>query len=286
MNILVIGGNRFFGRHLVKELLDDGHKITLLNRSSSVEDFKSNVAYIKADRTSEDNLEAVTRGQQWDLIYDQVCYTASEAESACRIFKNKTKRYVVTSSESVYDNGMNQVEDRFDPRIFSFVEEADRNKDYQGAKRQMESVFIRHAEFEVAIARPSIVVGVDDYTKRLSWHIERIRAGLPMYVPDIDIQSDFIRSDQAGQAMKIIGLSSKVGAVNCTTPGAVSLRKLIEMCEEAVGRKAILAANHEGDNHSPYGGSASKTMNTDLLCSLGFDVPSSEQWLGDRKSVV
>src|SRR5690606_28504969 len=112
--------------------------------------------------------------------------TASEAKSACRIFKSKTKRYVVTSSESVYDYGLNQSEDCFDPLSFSFSQEADKNKDYQAAKRQMEAVFTREAGFEIAIVRPSLVVGADDYTKRLSGHIERIRSGQPIYFPDID----------------------------------------------------------------------------------------------------
>jgi hypothetical protein len=51
------------------------------------------------------------------------------------------------------------------------------------------------------------------------------------------------------------------------------------MCERAVGKKAILAAKEEESNHSPYGGSTTKTMNTNLLSSLGAKIESSRLWL-------
>lgn len=279
MNILIIGGNRFFGRHLAMELLNDGITVTLLNRGKAADGFGSKVERLVADRTSDSSMTEVLKGKTWDLVYDQVCYSAQEARSACRLFESKTKRYVVTSSESIYENGLDQKETDFLPAAFDFTLDADRNEDYQGAKRQVEAIFTREAQFETAIVRPSLVVGTDDYTGRLKWHVDRVRKSLPLYFPDIEIQSDFICSDQAGAALKLIGLSKHTGPVNCTTRGSVSLQNLVSMCETVTGNKANIATKHEGDNHSPYGGTASKTMNTDLLYSLGFAAPSSTDWI-------
>ena len=39
MKILVIGGTRFFGIHMVKELLAKGHEVTLATRGLALDDF-------------------------------------------------------------------------------------------------------------------------------------------------------------------------------------------------------------------------------------------------------
>lgn len=279
MKVLVIGGNRFFGRHLVELLLNDRAKVTLLNRGNLKDRFGEQVQRLKADRQKHSSLKEAIQGQAWDIVFDQACYTADEAEMACRLFEGKTKRYIVTSSESVYDYGIQLKESAFDPRNYSFSEVADRNKNYQEAKRQVEVVFTQKASFEVAIVRPSLVVGLDDYTDRLKWHVKRVAQGLPIYFPNIEAKSDFILSEQAGMALKIVGLSPLLGPVNCTTTETIKLSDLISFCEAATGKKANLAQSHFEDNHSPYGGTAEKSMNTELLRSLGFSEPSSTEWM-------
>lgn len=279
MKALIIGGNRFFGRHLAMELLAEGIEVTLLNRGRLDDGIGERVKRIVADRNDNSAMRSALSGPVWDLVFDQVCYTAEEARNACALFEGKTKRFVLTSTESVYDNGENQSEGNFVASGHTFTVDADRYKDYQGAKRQTEAIFSRHARFETVVVRPSLVVGIDDYTQRLSWHIDRIRAGLPIYFPDINIKSDFIRSDQTAQAIKIIGLSKVTGPVNCTTRGAICLQELVAMCEKATGKKANLTDQPNSENHSPYGGTGTKTMNTDLLYSMGFNAPSSRDWM-------
>ncbi len=279
LKILILGGNRFFGLHLAKNLLQKGHQITLLNRGTIADGLGDSVSRIKADRGNLLTLQEAFEDREWDIVFDQICYTATEAEQACQFFKDRVGRYVVTSSESVFDGGENQQESAFDPSSYDFNEIADAKTNYQEAKRQVEVIFSRQTNFEVSMVRPSLVVGMDDYTNRLKWHIARIERGLPIYFPNIDIQSDFIKSDQAGSALEIIGLSKLWGPINCTTRGSMSLRQLVSMCEEVTQKRIVLASQQEGDNHSPYGGKASKTMNTDILYSLGFDAPPSSDWM-------
>jgi nucleoside-diphosphate-sugar epimerase len=279
MKVLVIGGNRFFGRHLVELLLEDGADVTLLNRGNLNDQFGDQVQRLKADRQNPSALKEAIHGNHWDLIYDQACYTADEAKTACELFEGRTKRYIVTSSESVYDNGVQLKESAFDPEHYDFNEVADRNKNYQEAKRQVEVVFTKEADFEVAIVRPSLVVGLDDYTDRLKWHVQRVAQSLPIYFPNIEARSDFIRSDQAGRALKIVGLSRHLGPVNFTTPGTMKLKELISLCELATGKKANLASSRGDNNHSPYGGTAEKSMDTEILRSLGFVAPASLEWM-------
>ena len=50
MRILVIGGTRFLGYHLVRRLLEEGHAVTLFNRGETPDDFGGAVERIQGDR--------------------------------------------------------------------------------------------------------------------------------------------------------------------------------------------------------------------------------------------
>lgn len=279
MNILILGGNRFFGRHLAQNLIEEGHQVTLLNRGQFDDGLGSQVQRIQADRKNRKKLEKAVQGQKWDIVFDQICFTASEARDACEVFAGKTKRYVVTSSESVYDYGANQPEINFDPLTYTFSKEVAATENYQEAKRQMEVVFTESLILRnCAIVRPSLVVGLDDYTGRLLWHLQRIAQGLPIYFPNIEIETDFILAHDMGLALKAVGFSSHTGPINCTSPG-IQLSEMVRMCERALQKKAILAAEPTDENHSPYGGEKTKTMNIDLLASIGFKALPSPQFM-------
>lgn len=280
MNILILGGNRFFGLHLAKNLLQEGHHVTLLNRGKVDDGLRHQVERLQADRRERKQLEKAVNGKQWDLVFDQICFTAAEARDACEVFARRAKRYVVTSTESVFDYGVDQPEINFDPLTYTFSKEVAATENYQEAKRQMEVVFTESLLMRnVAIVRPSLVVGLDDYTKRLHWHVERVAKGLPIYFPNHEIETDFILAHDMSLALKAVGFSSHTGPVNCTSQGPIRLLELIKMCERATGQKAVLATEATDENHSPYGGEHTKTMNTDLLIKIGFKPRPAIQWM-------
>jgi len=51
MKILVLGGTRFFGVHMVKTLLDYGVEVTIATRGNAKDKFSDRVHRIKLDRT-------------------------------------------------------------------------------------------------------------------------------------------------------------------------------------------------------------------------------------------
>ena len=57
MNILVIGGTRFFGKHTVNTLLEQGHNVTLAIRGNTKNVFGDKVSYIEIERTNPESLQ-------------------------------------------------------------------------------------------------------------------------------------------------------------------------------------------------------------------------------------
>ncbi|MCX7773710.1 MAG: NAD-dependent epimerase/dehydratase family protein, partial [Clostridia bacterium] len=52
MNVLVLGGTRFFGVHLVKALLQKGHDVAIATRGNAKDAFGSRVERITIERTT------------------------------------------------------------------------------------------------------------------------------------------------------------------------------------------------------------------------------------------
>ena len=76
MNILILGGTVFVGRHLVDVAVARGHSVTLFNRGQHnpelfAEDAYPQVEKLRGDRDG--NLDAL-RGRQWDAVIDTCGY--------------------------------------------------------------------------------------------------------------------------------------------------------------------------------------------------------------------
>lgn len=278
MKVLVIGGNRFFGKKLVQRLLNKGSSVTLLNRGSYKDGFGSEVQRIVLDRQllSKDHPQL---NQQWDLIYDQVCFDALEAEQACEVFRYKTKHYIFTSSQSVYNPGKDIRESAFNPDTYSIKERAQRDENYAEAKRQAESVFAQAKAFPVTMVRFPIVVGSDDYTGRLKFHVDHIADGKPMYFPNVNAKMSFVHSDDAARALEFVGEKKILGPINVCAKDPVVLHDLVKVIESVVGRQAKLVHKETDGEHSPYGIEADWYMNVNKLEAAGFTANAVREWL-------
>ena len=56
MNVLVAGGTRFMGKHLVGELLNKGHEVTIATRGIAKETFGDSIKRAIINRLSERSL--------------------------------------------------------------------------------------------------------------------------------------------------------------------------------------------------------------------------------------
>jgi nucleoside-diphosphate-sugar epimerase len=276
---LVIGGNRYFGKRLVQSMLALGAKVSVLNRGSKTVEGANN---LRCDRTDPAALRNAVKNQSWDIVFDQACYDAEQASSACEIFKGNAGRYIFTSSMSVYDLGSAIGETVFEPGnhlIPSPEKIARADTNYGEAKRQAEATFTKKATFPVVSVRFPIVLGPDDYTGRLKFHVDRIKNGEPIHFPSLGVRMSFVHSQDAADALYSLGKSDFTGPLNVASADPIRLERMMKIIEESLGRKMILEAKASPINHSPFGINGDWWMDTSKLRALGVFPRPIENWL-------
>ncbi|MDI2587544.1 NAD-dependent epimerase/dehydratase family protein [Psychrobacillus sp. NEAU-3TGS] len=279
---LVLGGTRFFGVHLVEALLAKGFEVTIATRGNTQDPFSTRVNRIIVDRLNVVELKKQCGNETWDIIFDQICYSSQEAMDAIGVFQDKTKKYVFTSSKSVYDAGNGEVgyvEEDFDPWKHTIIQGPKEDFSYNEGKRQAEAVFFQKAPFPVVAVRFPIVLGLNDYTKRLHFHIEKIRNHEEIHLVNPEASIDFITEEEAGKFLAWIGLSEFTGPINALSNGKVKLSDLITTIEEKTQTSAIITSIPNETNVSPFNISASWLMDNEKARNLGFQFRDLEEWL-------
>lgn len=189
MKILVIGGTKFSGRHLVKSALANNHEVTIFHRGNHSTDELGDVEEIIGDRVFDlDKLENRT----WDVCVDMCGYLPQWVESSANALKDSVKKYVFISSISAYDTDVepNYKEDaklaRLTPEQEKKFAELDAKGDVGAADLgEMYGALKTLCEEETAkafpenhlIIRPGLIVGEYDFTDRWTYWVMRVAKG-------------------------------------------------------------------------------------------------------------
>lgn len=258
-------------------LYEAGHNVTVANRGSNPNLFSSDVKLVKVDRSDEKSMKERFEKAEFDVVYDQMCYVGDEAEIVKRVFQDRIGRLVLTSTASVYSTAANRPETFFEPSTMSADDSYDNS--YQRGKRFAERSY-SEAKFPTTAVRFPFVLGLDDYTRRLHWHIEHVAQQVPMYFPNIQAKCSFIRSDETANFLFwLLSKEELTGAVNACSPDPVSLFDLIKSIEKCVGRNAVFASTLNTDNKSPYGIESDSTLSVEKALSYGFKFLRASEWL-------
>ncbi|MGE5672364.1 MAG: NAD-dependent epimerase/dehydratase family protein [Mycobacterium leprae] len=182
MRVLVAGGSRFIGRHLVELLLSEGHEVTLFNRGRTNPGLFPGVHEVHGDRQEP---PAVLGSESWDWVFDLSCYTPQAADKLIRTVAPRTGRYIFCSTCSVYEwDGsvapLSEESPRYPTTPENLNDEADPGIAYGARKAAAEDVLFRlsvESGMEATIVRPCLVYGPWDTSDRLHWWLHRVQAG-------------------------------------------------------------------------------------------------------------
>ena len=276
MNILVIGGTRFFGIHMVEELLKMGHDITIATRGQASDSFGDRVKRIIIERTNEDSIKNAFKEKHYDVVIDKIAYCSNDIKYAMENIS--CDKYIYMSSTSVYaPKHMNTLETDFDGYSNDFVWCDRMAFPYEGIKRQAEyALWQKYSDRKWIAVRYPFAIGKDDYTKRLLFYVEHTMKSIPMNIDNLDYQMGYIRSDEAGKFIAFLVDKDVDGAINGSSKGTISLKEIIDYVEKKTGTRAII--DKEGDE-APYNGEPEYSINTEKANALGFRFSRLNDWI-------
>src|SRR5437016_5515898 len=94
MNILIIGGTKFIGPHVVQQLHESGHQITLFHRGGTNYPFSFPVNFIKGDRSNLVNFRKQFSDLSLDVVIDMIPYSENDANQLINAFRGIIKHVI------------------------------------------------------------------------------------------------------------------------------------------------------------------------------------------------
>ena len=174
MNILVIGGTSFVGRHIVEAALQQDHQVTLFNRGVSNPDAFPELRHITGDRRKDaDKLS----GLAWNAVIDTCAYTPADLTPLLEHIE--TELYVFISTISVYSNYSNGAPTENSEVLNKHLENDEvTGETYGTLKVQAEKIVLDAFGSRALIMRPSIIAGPYDPTDRFTfWTSKLVESG-------------------------------------------------------------------------------------------------------------
>ncbi len=277
MNILTLGGTRFFGRHLVRSLLAKGHIVTIATRGRASDPFGDAVRRIQIERTDPDSLQYALAGKHYDVVIDDLAYCSNDIKYLLDILD--CDRYVLTSSTAVYHKHMDTKEEEYDPLRTTLVWAGRGVFPYDEGKRQAEAALAQcYPHFQAASVRFPFVIGQDDYTNRLYFYIEHIIKGIPMQIDNLDHTMAFVRSDEAGAFLAFMAEKDYCGPINGSSEQTMSIADIADYVKRKTGRSLTLSPNGDA---APYNGENPYSINVDRAKKLGYTFTPLKEWMYD-----
>jgi 2'-hydroxyisoflavone reductase len=177
VRLLVLGGTRFVGRHVVEAALAAGWDVTLFNRGRHDPGAFPEAEHRVGDRDG--GLDALRDGS-WDAVIDTSGYVPRLVRESAALLSGRVGRYVFISSVSAYA----------DPSQIGITEDAalahtdGESADYGSLKAGCERVVQQVMGERAVVVRPGVIVGPHDPTNRFTHWVTRIAAGGDVLVPE------------------------------------------------------------------------------------------------------
>ena len=238
MRVLILGGTRFVGRHLARQLLERGAEVTLLHRGVTGTSAAQTTTVI-GDRSQPDGLAGLGSAR-FDAVVDMSAYFSEWTRAALDALTGRVAHYVFISSGAVYRPAAE----------FPWPESTPFGPipiwgSYGREKIASERLLWEaHGEgrFAVTSFRFPFILGPGNFADRESFVFGRLAAGRPILLPGGgSALNQFVYAEDVARAI-VASLERPdiVGgeAYNCTHPKPITNRGFVELCAEVHGTEA------------------------------------------------
>lgn len=184
-NILVMGGTRFIGLFLSRQLIKEGHQVTLFTRGKApitkqlpgesdaeYAEFSSKVLHLKGDRQDFDFVKTNLSAKGFDVVYDINGREATEVAPILDALPN-LEQFIYCSSAGVYLKS---------DLLPHFETDAVDPKSRHKGKLETESLLETSGVNWTSI-RPVYIYGPLNYNPVEEWFFHRLKAGRPIPIP-------------------------------------------------------------------------------------------------------
>lgn len=230
MEILVLGGTQFLGRHVVQAALEREHEITLFNRGQTHPELFPDVERLRGDRDGD--LGALA-GRDFDAVVDTSGYVPRIVRETIDAL-GKVGHYTFVSTMSVYTEEARGLGENGAVAPLPEETEEVRFDTYGPLKALCEDV-VRERFPAAFVPRPGLIVGPWDHTGRFTYWPQRFVDGgrilapapreAPVQVVDVrDLASWIVKSAESRLA----------GTFNAVCP-TLTMAHVLETCR-AVAR--------------------------------------------------
>lgn len=239
MDILVLGGTRFLGRHIVEAARGHGHKVTLFNRGITNPELFPDIEKIHGNRAED---LVLLGARTWDAVIDTSGYVPREVRKSVVKLQSLADHYTFISSISVYADPSqpNLTEESPLERLPEGLESEDVEQYYGALKVLCEEEVRTGFGDKALIVRSGLIVGPHDPTDRFTYWPWRIDVGGDVLVPgQPGWKTQFIDArDLADWIIRMIE-NGHGGPFNVTGPEQpLPIERLLEICEKVSGTDA------------------------------------------------
>ena len=241
--LLILGGTRFLGPHLVDAALAAGWEVTLFNRGRSNPEAYPELEKLVGDRDAQKDAGlSALEGRKWDAVIDTSGYVPRHVKDSAELLADNVKQYVFISTVSVYDDPGGIALDEEHPvgKLEDETVEDVTGETYGPLKALCEQAAEAAMPGRVSNIRPGLIVGPLDNSGRFTYWPWRVGQGGEILAPgDPDAQVEFIDArDLADFTMHCIH-ESVVGVYNANGPGPrLSMQELLHGCKVVLGSDA------------------------------------------------
>ena len=186
MQVLVLGGSQFIGRHLVDALLAAGHAVSVFNRGVTPADLPAAVERLRGDRDAGTAGLQALHGRRWHACVDLSGYTPRQVRPAVETLRAQVEHYAYVSAAMSYGDAKHRPVREDHPQLAPAPEHETvvDGRSYGALKvaceRIVESVF---GARRCALLRPQIVSGPGDPSGRYAYWVQRAQRPGPMLAP-------------------------------------------------------------------------------------------------------
>jgi nucleoside-diphosphate-sugar epimerase len=256
MKVLVMGGNRYIGLQLVRELVDQGHDVTVLN-SHETPLMPPVVTRLHGDRHEPGLLDRVLApvSDQFDAVFDNTSYSPDHLSPMINLFRGKVKHFIFTSSMAVYEMAEAQ----------PVTEEAELGRDaatalygaYAAGKVACEEMLAQEIAangFPFTALRVTHTCGpMSPAVSREPGTFKRLEEGRPLIIAGkVDAMVHFIHTRDAARALcAVLGKPQAAGQIyNVAGKQFSSIINYMKLMGDAVGvEPEIIVMPHDMPEH-------------------------------------